>query len=176
MNLNLTLIGVLLMSLSLSGAAADLTVGQPAPDFSLKDQNDQAHGLVDYQGQWLVLYFYPKDDTPGCTTEACNFRDDIMQLQALGAQVLGVSTDTTHSHAKFAAKYQLPYPLLADAKGEVAARYGASGGIGPLRFAKRHSFIIDPAGKIAKVYRDVQPKRHSDEVIADLKQLQEATP
>lgn len=160
------------MSLSLATHAETPEVGQPAPGFTLPDQEGTVKSLSDYQGQWVVLYFYPKDDTPGCTAEACNFRDDIMQLKALGAQVLGVSTDSAKSHAKFAAKYNLPYPLLADAEGKVADQYGAYMSLGPIKFAKRHSFIIDPQGKLAKVYRDVKPKRHSDRIIADLKQLQ----
>lgn len=156
----------------LSGArAADLQVGQPAPGFELLDQNGKTQRLVDYRGRWLVMYFYPKNDTPGCTKEACEFRDDILMFRRMGVALLGVSTDDLASHQAFAAKYQLPFPLLSDAKGEVAAAYGALFGLGPVRFARRHSFIIDTEGRLAKIYRDVDPKQHSDEVIQDLKAL-----
>ena len=113
-------------------------VGEPAPDFSLPDQNGQTHKLSDYRGKWLVLYFYVKDDTPGCTEQACKYRDDIHQLSELGAQVVGVSVDNTASHADFAKKYSLPFPLLADGKGETAARYDSLRGDGSL--AKRNTF------------------------------------
>ena len=132
------------------------------------------HALEDYRGRWIVLYFYPKDDTPGCTTEACNFRDDISALTALGVQVLGVSTDDRASHARFAEKFHLPFPLLADTDGSTARAYGALLGFGPLKFAKRHSFIVGPDGRIAKIYRDVQPATHSREIRDDLKALQKA--
>ena len=153
--------------------ASELKVGVPAPDFELADQTDTRHSLNDYKGKWVVIYFYPKDDTPGCTKQACAFRDDIAILQSLNAQVFGVSVDDTHSHAKFAKKYSLQFPLLADTEGRVAKSYHALSKIGPLKLAKRHTFIIDPDGKIAKIYRSVKPASHSDEVIADIKQLQQ---
>lgn len=151
-----------------------LGIGDAAPAFELKDQEGKAHRLGDYRGRWVVLYFYPKDNTPGCTTEACHFRDDILDLKALDAQVLGVSLDDTASHAAFAKKHGLPFPLLSDPHGEVAQRYGALGGFGPVRYAKRHSFIIDPEGRIAKVYRKVSPKAHSAQVIEDVEALRSA--
>ena len=151
--------------------AAELQVGDPAPPLGLMDQHGKTHSISDYGGKWLVLYFYPKDDTPGCTTEACKFRDDIFVLQRMGVAVLGVSTDDVESHKAFAAKYHLPFPLLSDPKGQTAEAYGSLAGIGPIKFAKRHSFIIDPQGRIARIYRSVNAKRHSDEVIADLKSL-----
>jgi len=155
-----------------SGArAADLQVGESAPEFALMDQHGKTHSIADYRGKWLVLYFYPKDDTPGCTTEACEFRDDIFVLQRMGVEVLGVSTDDVKSHKEFAEKYHLPFSLLSDPKGETAKAYGSLLSLGPLTFAKRHSFIIDPQGRITKIYRSVNAKRHSDEVIADLKSL-----
>jgi len=120
----------------------------------------------------VVLYFYPKDDTPGCTTEACNFRDDIFELRALGAEVLGVSLDSAESHAKFARKHGLPFPLLSDSEGVVAEKYGCLGNKLGFRYAQRHTFIIDPQGRVAKAYRDVDPKVHSRQVIADLAALQ----
>jgi len=120
-----------------------------------------------------VLYFYPKDDTPGCTKEACAFRDDIATLNNLDVQVLGVSVDTTESHAEFASKFSLQFPLLADIGGEVAAKYGSLTKVGPMKFAKRHTFVIAPDGKFAEIYRSVKPANHSDEIIADIRKLQD---
>ncbi len=154
--------------------AGGLAIGTPAPAFSLADQSNTARTLGDYRGRWVVLYFYPKDDTPGCTTEACNFRDDLPRLRALGVQILGVSVDDSASHARFAKKFELPFPLLADTDGAVARSYGALWSLGPVKFAKRHTFIIDPHGQIAKIYRDVQPSSHSREIRQDLQQLQAA--
>ena len=152
--------------------AADIPkAGQPAPVFSLPDQTGKSRALTDYAGQWMVLYFYPKDDTPGCTREACNFRDDLHQLEKLGAMVIGVSVDDTDSHAKFAQKYHLPFPLLADKGGKVADRYGALTDLGLIKIAKRYTFLIDPAGRIAKVYLSIDTSRHSREIIDDLKRL-----
>ncbi len=148
-------------------------VGQAAPDFQLPDQNGTVHALKEYAGHWLVLYFYPKDDTPGCTQEACAFRDDLHKLAALGAQVVGVSVDDSSSHAGFARKYHLPFPLLADKAGVVAAEYGALLDLGLFKFARRYTFLIDPQGRIAKVYVKVETSRHSTEIIEDLKQLTE---
>jgi len=150
---------------------AEISIDEPAPQFELLDQNNKLHKLSDYSGKWLVLYFYPKDDTPGCTTEACSFRDDIYHIRELKAEIIGVSTDNVESHAEFAKKYSLPFPLLSDNDAVVAKSYGAAWKIGPFSIAKRHSFIISPEGKIAKIYRKVNPKKHSDEIIADLKSL-----
>ncbi len=156
-----------------SGKADDgLKPGDPAPGFELVDQHQKVHKLSDYAGKWVVLYFYPKDDTPGCTTEACRFRDDIFRIRALDAEVLGVSLDSAESHAKFAEKHGLPFPLLSDADAGLAGRYDCLMSLGPVKVAKRHTFIIDPEGKLAKIYRDVKPKSHSEQVIADLEQLQ----
>jgi peroxiredoxin Q/BCP len=148
-------------------------VGAAAPDFDLPDQNGDRHTLKEYAGKWLVLYFYPKDDTPGCTQEACAFRDDLQKLAALGAQVVGISVDDSASHADFARKYHLPFPLLADQSAEVAARYGALMNLGFFKVARRYTFLIDPQGKIAKVYRKVETSKHSTEIIEDLKKLTE---
>lgn len=155
-----------------SAQADELNIGQPAPKFSLLDQNSKAHTLTHYRGRWVVLYFYPKDDTPGCTTEACNFRDDLPALRDLNVQILGVSLDDTKSHAQFAEKYKLPFPLLSDKDGEVARVYGSLWSIGPLRLAKRYTFVIDPNGRIAKIYRNVKPVTHSRELQQDLKEMQ----
>lgn len=154
------------------GSAADLpNAGQVAPSFSLPDQNGKTHVLANYAGLWVVLYFYPKDDTPGCTKEACSFRDDLVQLEKLGAKVIGVSVDDTSSHARFALKYHLPFPLLADKDGKVADSYGALTNLGLMKFAKRYTFLIDAQGKVAKVYQSVDTSRHSQEIISDLKKL-----
>jgi thioredoxin-dependent peroxiredoxin len=159
--------------LGLSAAQADdLQIGQLAPPFVLKDQTGKTHRLADYAGKWLVVYFYPKDDTPGCTKEACHFRDDIGKLQDLGARIVGISLDSTQSHERFAAKYNLPFPLLADDGAAVAKTYNVYWSFLFIHVARRHTFIIDPTGHIAKIYRDVDPDIHSAEVIADLKQLQ----
>ncbi|UCE90525.1 MAG: peroxiredoxin [Pseudomonadota bacterium] len=154
---------------------ADPMLGALAPEFALIDQKGNTQRVADYRGKWVVLYFYPKDDTPGCTTEACQFRDDIYQLHALGAQVLGVSIDNQESHKAFAEKHGLPFPLLADTDGKVAKSYGALWSFGFVRFARRHTFIIDTQGKVVKVYRSVSPSSHSDDVIAALRELQAAT-
>jgi peroxiredoxin Q/BCP len=165
------LAGTALFMMLFGAQAEDLQQGDAAPGFELLDQNGKLHKLSDYTGRWLVLYFYPKDDTPGCTTEACAFRDDIVVLNQLGAVVLGVSMDDVQSHREFADKYHLSFPLLSDSKGEVARRYGALRNLGVVKFAKRYTFIVDPEGRLAKIYRKVEPKTHSDDVIAALKDL-----
>lgn len=152
--------------------AAELPqAGKRAPDFNLPDQNGKLHTLQQYRGKWLVLYFYPKDDTPGCTQEACMFRDDLHQITGLGAQVVGVSVDDSRSHAEFAKKYSLPFPLLADTTAETAARYGALMDLMLLKFARRYTYLIDPYGNISKVYLSVETSRHSKQIIEDLQKL-----
>ena len=169
------LIGLLasaaLLWMQLARAGELPRVGDATPNFYLLDQNGQPHTLKDFAGSWLVLYFYPKDDTPGCTTEACAFRDDLHQLAALGAQVVGVSVDDGQSHAQFAEKYHLPFPLLADVNKEVATRYGILMNLGVIKMAKRYTFLINPQGKVSKVYNKVETSKHSKEIIDDLKQL-----
>ncbi len=147
--------------------------GQPAPNFSLGDQNGTVQNLADYRGKWLVLYFYPKDETPGCTTEACAFRDDIQKIKALNAAIIGVSIDDASSHAEFAQKHHLPFPLLADKSGAISESYGSERNLLGFKIARRNTFIIDPTGKIAKVYESVDPDSTSEEVISDLKKLTE---
>jgi thioredoxin-dependent peroxiredoxin len=146
-------------------------VGMKAPDFKLQDAQGETRQLKDWQGKWLVLYFYPKDDTPGCTKEACHFRDDIQQIHALGAEVIGISVDTVASHANFAHKHRLPFPLLADANGQVAEAYGALFNLFVFQAAKRMTFIIDPQGTVAQTYSNVNPDGHSQAIISDLKRL-----
>ena len=152
--------------------AETIEVGQPAPDFELIDQHGEAHSLSNYADQWVVLYFYPKDDTPGCTKEACAFRDDYRTISAQNTQVLGVSIDSQESHAQFAEKYQLPFPLLSDKNGLVARQYQSLTSLGPLKFAKRHTFIIGPKSQIQMIYRKVDASTHSQQILRDLKKLQ----
>jgi peroxiredoxin Q/BCP len=149
-----------------------LEVGQSAPDFKLADQHGKIHTLADFHGKWLALYFYPKDDTPGCTKQACTFRDGLQELADLGAEVIGISVDNTNSHADFAKKYHLQFPLLADTAAEIAARYHSLINLGIVKFARRNTFLIDPQGKIARIYLSASAAQNSKEVIKDLKQLQ----
>lgn len=155
---------------------ATLQPGQPAPPFRLADETGRIHDLAQYSGLWLVLYFYPKDDTPGCTREACGFRDDLHAFESLGARVLGVSLDCGERHRRFRQKYRLPFHLLSDPRGETARAYGSYFRFAFLRFAKRHTIIIDPHGRIAKNYQKVTPAGHSTQVIEDLKRLQPPPP
>lgn len=155
-------------------AAADgesPAVGSPAPAFKLQDQNGEWHSLSDYEGKWLALYFYPKDDTPGCTTEACNFRDSKFAYEAIGARVVGVSVDDVESHKAFEEKYTLPFTLLADPEGETCSDYGVLRDYKLTKIADRQTFIIDPEGKVAKHYEDVDPETHSAQVLADLEAM-----
>lgn len=152
-----------------------IAAGDPAPDFSMPDADGNTINLADLNGQRVVLFFYPRDNTPGCTKEACAFRDVYDDLQAQNVAVFGVSTDNAKSHTKFATKHNLPFPLLVDEDGEVGTRYGCYGlkkmygkeymGI------TRSSFIIGPGGSLEKVYRKVKPEPHVTEVVADIKAL-----
>ncbi len=165
-------IGVTLAILFLrSPALAAPAIGEAAPDFRLMDQKGEWHSLSDYRGKWVALYFYPRDDTPGCTKEACAFRDNIFAFREIGTEILGVSVDDTVSHKEFAEKYQLPFSLLADVDAAVATSYGVLKKMGPVQYASRQSFLIDADGHIAKHYADVNPEEHSAQVLADLKHL-----
>jgi thioredoxin-dependent peroxiredoxin len=149
--------------------------GQTAPDFTLPDETGKKHKLSDYRGQTVVLYFYPADDTPGCTKEACNFRDDYLKYKAIGAQILGVSPDSEKSHEKFKTKYSLPFPLLADEGHKVCERFGVwaeKNMYGRKYFGViRSTFIIDPEGKIAEIFHKVKVPDHSQNVLATLDAL-----
>lgn len=145
--------------------------GDQAPGFSLPDQNGKSCTNDEFVGKWLVLYFYPRDDTPGCTEQAARYRDAMRDIEALGAAVCGVSVDDSESHAAFARQYNLPFALLADRKGAVAASYGSLLNLGVVRFAKRNTFLIDPRGRVSKVYLGVNPSRNTQDVIEDLKRL-----
>jgi peroxiredoxin Q/BCP len=148
--------------------------GQTAPSFRLQDQNGHWHTPADFHGRWLVMYFYPKDFTPGCTTEVCNFRDDIAKLRKAGADVVGISLDDVKSHAEFASKYHVPFPLLSDADRQVATTYGVLTSHMGMHYAKRTTFLVDPQGRIAKVYPDVDPEKNSAQVVSDLATLKAA--
>jgi thioredoxin-dependent peroxiredoxin len=156
--------------------AATPETGSPAPAFRLQDQAGAWHELKDYRGKWVVLYFYPKDDTPGCTTQACEFRDNIFAFNKLGAVILGISVDDVASHKLFAEEHGLPFILLADSTKETAKSYGVlRSALGLMEIARRETFIIDPEGRVAKRYPSVDPKGHSLVVLADLKALQHKT-
>ena len=151
---------------------AQIKVGSKAPDFILSDQNSIQHQLSDYEGSWVILYFYPKDDTPGCTTQACDFRDAVKRIIASKSNVFGVSLDSVESHKRFADKNNLPFSLLSDESGEVSEAYESLNNFMSFKSAKRNTFIIDPDGKIAKIYISVKPSTHSQMVLNDLNQLQ----
>lgn len=168
---NLVISLVLLGFFGVSTVSA-LEIGQLAPDFSLSDQKGTLKTLSKMRGKWLVLYFYPKDETPGCVAEACSFRDNIVAIKAKNTAVWGVSVDNNESHDKFAENHQLPFTLLADLGGKVAQQYGSLRNLIVFKIAKRHSFIIDPQGRLAKIYRNVNPKAHVAEILADLQVLQ----
>ncbi len=153
----------------------ELSVGAIAPEFSLPDGDGNTVSLADYRGQYVVLYFYPRDNTPGCTKEACGFRDAYDDYTGKDVVVLGVSTDDAKSHTKFTTKHNLPFPLLTDADGAVSTQYES---YGPKKFMgkeyvgiTRRTFIIDPDGKIAKIYPKVKPEPHAQQVLADLAEL-----
>lgn len=146
-------------------------VGDTAPSFSLPDQNGAVRTLEEFRGKALALYFYPRDDTPGCAEQAMRFRNSMREIEALGAVVCGVSVDSADSHAAFARKYKLPFTLLADRGGEVAARYGSLLNLGVVRFARRNTFLIDPQGKVSRVYTGVNAGRNAQQVSEDLKTI-----
>lgn len=166
---------LMLIMLTASGASLQAgeapVVGGPAPGFNLQDQNGEWHDLEDYRGTWLAVYFYPKDDTPGCTTEACNFRDNIYAFKAIGASVVGISVDDVESHQEFSEKYKLPFTLLADEEGKTAQAYGVLRDWKLIQIASRQSFLVDPRGVIVKHYEDVDPDTHTQEVLADLEAM-----
>ncbi len=155
-----------------------LEIGQQAPDFNLEDQNGERHSLADQRGKWVVLYFYPKDDTPGCTQEACEFRDNMKLIESAGATVFGVSADDKESHKKFATKHELNFPLLVDPERQVLDAYEAFGE--KQSFGKTHmgvhrvTYLIDPEGKIARVWPKVTPQGHADEVHDAIEELKAA--
>jgi peroxiredoxin Q/BCP len=152
-----------------------LEQGSKAPDFTLSDQSGKEHSFSDFHGQWVIVYFYPKDMTPGCTSEACNFRDDFPHFQKLNTVILGISKDSVNRHATFSEKYKLPFLLLSDESGEVCEKYkvwkeksmyGKS-----FMGISRSTYLIDPEGTIARVYPKVKVKEHAAELLNDLQLL-----
>ncbi len=152
-----------------------LSIGSAAPQFSLPDQTGKMHSLSDYKGKIVLIYFYPKDDTPGCTTEACTIRDSWAEFTKQGIIVFGISTDSVKSHAKFAAKFELPFILLSDEQKQVVNQYGVWGlkkFMGrEYQGTKRESFLIDKEGKIAAHYDSVKPSEHAAQILADVQKL-----
>ena len=151
--------------------SAKVEVGQPAPDFTLTSQDGNQVSLSQFKGHWVVLYFYPKDFTSGCTVEAHKFQEDQDKYKALDAAIVGVSVDTADSHKQFCTKEGLTFKLLADPTAQVPAEYDSIMEYQGNKLAARHTFLIDPSGKIVKAYMDVNPKNHSEQVLADLKTL-----
>ena len=143
-----------------------VNINSKAPDFSAIDQNGVPHTLNEYAGNWLLLYFYPKDFTPGCTTEACQMRDHFLELKSQ-VKIVGVSADSAESHNKFVKKYELPFTLLADPEKKILKAYGTDG----ILFGKRTSFLINPRGIIVKIYEKVKPDVHAREVLEDMQEL-----
>ena len=145
--------------------------GQSAPDFTLPDQEGKPVTLSGQRGKWVVLYFYPKDDTPGCTKEACSFRDNLTAIQQLDARILGVSVDSVASHKKFAEKFKLNFPILADDRLQVTATYGVLTNSMGVKVARRSTVIIDPQGIIRKIFPSVKPEDHALEIHRALVEL-----
>ncbi len=152
-----------------------LKIGDRAPAFTLPDQTGKKQSLCDYKGKWVLLYFYPRDDTPGCTKEACGVRDHLSKLKSRSAVVFGISADSVESHKKFARKFKLPFPLLSDEEKKMIGAYGAWGekkfmGRGYMGI-HRISFLINPKGVIARVYEKVKPEEHAEQVLKELAEL-----
>jgi peroxiredoxin Q/BCP len=164
-------VALLLWRVSASGKQLLPLPGEPAPDFALPDQHGVTRSAAEFRGRPLVLYFYPRDDSPGCTEQAARFRDAMQEIEALGAAVCGISVDDSASHAAFARKYNLPYALLADHDGAVARRYGSLLDFVFFRVARRNTFVLDAGGRVVKRFLGVNPARNAQEVIAELKGL-----
>ena len=167
------LISLLLISMFTALLNASPTVGSDAPDFQLQDQYGKSHSLGDYRGKWLVMYFYPKDNTPGCTIEAGKFRDSEKQLADRNAVVLGISVDDVASHLDFSNTMELNFSILADENKKIAKSYEVLTDLLLIAYSKRETFIIDPNGRIAHHFDDVSPKTHTDMVLSKLDELRE---
>jgi peroxiredoxin Q/BCP len=171
----LMLCGLAAMIGSASAAANGPTVGAAAPDFTLNSQENKPVSLHDFKGKWVVLYFYPKDFTSGCTVEAHNFQRDLAQYEQKNAVIVGVSVQDEDSHQKFCTKEGLSFKLLADTKQEVSSQYDSVMTYNDAKLSARHTFLIDPQGKVQRVWLEVKADKHSEEVLAALTQLQGAT-
>ena len=163
------LTGLLLLCAAALSAGTLPSAGSAAPDFSLKSQDGSVVSLKDLRGKWVVLYFYPKDFTSGCTVEAHNFQRDLEQYKKLNAMIVGVSLDSADSHKQFCVKEGLDFKLLSDSDQTVSKEYGVLGDYNGQQYAMRNTFLIDPEGKIAQVFPDVKPQKHSEEVLASLR-------
>jgi peroxiredoxin Q/BCP len=168
----LLFVAVVVVRARRSGEKAPAT-GTPAPDFTLNSQEGKRVSLRDFRGKWVVLYFYPKDFTSGCTREAHNFQRDLAQYEQKNAVILGVSTQDENTHQQFCTKEGLSFKLLADTKASVSSSYDSLVNLGVAKLATRHTFLIDPDGVVRKAYLDVNPERHSTEILADLAELQQ---
>lgn len=168
----LTVLFALALLVGFAPASAQ-TVGEPAPGFELLDQYGDEHALADFSGRWVVVYFYPRADTPGCTTEACNFRDNIYAIRGAGAEVVGISVDSVEDQKAFSDKYKLPFPVLSDVGGETSEAYGVLREMGSMEIANRETFLIDPNGIVVKHYERVNPETHTQDVVADLQTFRE---
>lgn len=167
-----TFLSILIICAFTTPLKASEFVGQLAPDFKLMAQDGSYKSLKDYKNKWLILYFYPKDDTSGCTTEAKNFRDSYQDFLTLNTEIVGISLDDNDSHKDFSKKYKLPFDILSDTEKELAEAYKVVGGFGPIEYTKRQTFIIDPTGSIVYHFEKVKPSAHSKNVMAKLKELQ----
>jgi thioredoxin-dependent peroxiredoxin len=173
----LVLVGLILAAGAyrmVSASDAAPAVGSVAPNFTLNSQEGKPVSLDEYRGKWVVLYFYPKDFTSGCTTEAHNFQRDLAQYEAKNAVIIGVSVDSADSHEKFCTKEGLNFKLLADTEHKVSAEYGSIMNLGVKKLSARHTFLVNPQGVIVKEYMSVEPAKHSEEVLAALTELQQA--
>ena len=170
--LNSIYLFILLVALISDSAEAEIEIGKPAPAFEIYDQNMQLHSLDNYSGKWLVIFFYTRDNTPGCTLEVRSFNRDITQFRELDAEVLGISLDSVESHAEFSNNEKLTFPLLADPTGTVAGSYASLLSAGKVKFARRNTMIINRKGILEKIYHRVDPRTHSQQVIDDLRELQ----
>ena len=162
---------LLAVALLATPAQASPPVGSAAPSFALPDQKGETRRLEEFGGKWLVLYFYPKDNTPGCTTQACEFRDNIFEFRRLDAEIVGISLDDVSTHLAFAEEHGLPFALLADEGGVVAQEYGVLRNFGVVKLASRQTFLISPEGVVARHYEKVDVNTHSEEVLRDLSAL-----
>lgn len=162
---------IALLMLTISVANASQWQGAIAPELAIPNQLDKTVKIDDLRGDWVILYFYPKDETPGCTLEANNFRDDFSKYQELGAKIVGVSLDSTKSHREFIKNHNLPFDLLSDVEGVASKRYKVLLNLGVMKMAKRQTFIVDPDGIIVKHYNDVEPEEHSQQILGDLPAL-----
>jgi thioredoxin-dependent peroxiredoxin len=167
----LVVAGLALLAINLRAGDKAPAVGTEAPDFTLNSQDNKPISLHDLRGKWVVLYFYPKDMTTGCTIEAHNFQRDMAKYEAKNAVIIGVSVQDEKSHQEFCAKESLNFKLLADTKHEVSEKYDSVMNLGVAKLSARHTFLIDPTGKVRKVWTDVDVKKHSDEVLAALDEL-----